>query len=246
MQLSGRYAYAGREHVIEQVLEILGAKVTFSVHNHHNFAWYENGLWVVRKGATPLTEDFAFIGGSMGDDSYIVRGKTPETMYDALSGEADPNAAATVQSLYGDLYNRVVDLGNIGSAPHGAGRQMSRTQAAGKMRKVWACNTRDCGYIEPAGPGVTAIPTCPDCGNRKFRKIRMRDASTAQIDWGAVRTSLTDRGIVVLGAGADEAPGAYKRLDEVLAHHENIEIVHRLSPIGVVMASPDTHDPYKD
>jgi len=237
MKLAGRYAYAGRDYVLNQVLEILGAKPTFYVHNHHNFAWQEgpDKLWVVRKGATPLTEDYAFIGGSMGDDSYIVRGKMP-----------DPQEGH--EQMLDSLYGRVVDLGNLGSAPHGAGRQMSRTKAAGKMRKMWVCPNRNCDFEPiPSTGNKTGFPSnhCPQCGI-PLRRERMRDASTAAIDWDATRASLTERGIVVLGAGADEAPGAYKRLDEVLAHHPNIEIAHRLSPIGVVMAGPDTFDPYKD
>src|SRR5207248_4079360 len=58
MRLAGRYAYAGREAVARHVVrEILGAKITEEVHNHHNFAWREDHggeeFWVVRKGATP-------------------------------------------------------------------------------------------------------------------------------------------------------------------------------------------------
>jgi len=49
------------------------------------------------------------------------------------------------------------------------------------------------------------------------------------------------------GAGTDESPHCYKRLWEVLAHHEaSIRILHRLSPIGVAMAGEDEEDPYKD
>jgi tRNA-splicing ligase RtcB len=48
MELAGRYAYAGREYVIAQVLDILGAKAVETVHNHHNFAWFEDDHWVVR------------------------------------------------------------------------------------------------------------------------------------------------------------------------------------------------------
>src|SRR5690606_16487137 len=40
MNLAGEYAYAGRDVVVEKVLEILGTnETTFEVHNHHNFAW---------------------------------------------------------------------------------------------------------------------------------------------------------------------------------------------------------------
>jgi len=49
------------------------------------------------------------------------------------------------------------------------------------------------------------------------------------------------------GAGTDESPQAYKRLDDVLAaHDETIDIVHRLRPIGVAMAGDNEFDPYKD
>ena len=41
MQLAGDYAYAGRDVVVDKVLEILGAEATHEVHNHHNFAWRE-------------------------------------------------------------------------------------------------------------------------------------------------------------------------------------------------------------
>jgi tRNA-splicing ligase RtcB (3'-phosphate/5'-hydroxy nucleic acid ligase) len=38
MQLAGEYAYAGRDIVTGQVLEILGAEALDEIHNHHNFA----------------------------------------------------------------------------------------------------------------------------------------------------------------------------------------------------------------
>lgn len=121
MKLAGRYAYAGRDHVIGQILKVMGAGSTFEVHNHHNFAWHEkhNGedVFVVRKGATPcFPGQLGFIGGSMADISVIVRGRDTE--------EAR-------QSLY--------------STVHGAGRIMSRTQAAGKMD--WKTGRRKGGSI---------------------------------------------------------------------------------------------------
>lgn len=79
MELAGRYAYAGREWVVERVRAIVGGSVLDSVHNHHNYAWREqhNGkdVWVVRKGATPaFPGQRGFVGGSMGDDAVIVEG----------------------------------------------------------------------------------------------------------------------------------------------------------------------------
>jgi tRNA-splicing ligase RtcB len=110
MQLAGQYAYAGRDVVVNKVLEILGAQSTFEVHNHHNFLWEEEHFgqkyFVVRKGATPaFPGQYGFVGATMGDTSVIIRGVESE------------------QSREG-LYSTV----------HGAGRVMSRTQAAGKKR----------------------------------------------------------------------------------------------------------------
>jgi tRNA-splicing ligase RtcB len=49
------------------------------------------------------------------------------------------------------------------------------------------------------------------------------------------------------GAGVDESPHCYKRLPEVLAAHgDSIRILHRLTPVGVAMASAKEFDPYKD
>ena len=67
------------------------------------------------------------------------------------------------------------------------------------------------------------------------------------IDFAAVQQELSTAGIELRGGAADEAPGAYKRLDQVLAAHgDTIEIVHRLTPLGVAMAGAETFDPYKD
>jgi tRNA-splicing ligase RtcB (3'-phosphate/5'-hydroxy nucleic acid ligase) len=105
MQLAGRYAYAGREWVVERVRRIIGGNVTKTVHNHHNYAWREShdgkDLWVVRKGATPaFPGQKGFVGGSMGDDAVI------------LEGVDSPEAKA---SLY--------------STVHGAGRLFGRNEA---------------------------------------------------------------------------------------------------------------------
>jgi tRNA-splicing ligase RtcB len=55
------------------------------------------------------------------------------------------------------------------------------------------------------------------------------------------------RGVELRGAGTDESPHCYKRLPEVLAHHQNsIRILHTLTPLGVAMAGENEIDPYKD
>jgi tRNA-splicing ligase RtcB len=191
MTLAGEYAYAGREWVIERVRQILGARVTDSVHNHHNFAWRERhgerDLWVVRKGATPaFPGQRGFVGGSMGDDAVILEGIESE---------------AAKESLY--------------STVHGAGRVMSRTEARGR-------SVRD-----------------PATGKRIRQQGRVRhDEMTA---W------LRDKGVTLVGGDLDEAPQAYRRLDDVLAHHAGtVRILHRLRPFAVLMAGKNEFDPFRD
>lgn len=126
MRLAGDYAYAGRDMVVDTVLDILGADATMEVHNHHNFAWEEDHhrqhLYVIRKGATPLWPgQQSFLGGSMCDISVIVEG--------IASDEAERTFRSTV---------------------HGAGRVMGRMQAKGKRCKV--CKGAGCAPGTTTGP----------------------------------------------------------------------------------------------
>jgi tRNA-splicing ligase RtcB len=233
MSLAGEYAYAGRDVVVDRVLEILGAKSTYAVHNHHNFAWrerhFDTDVWVIRKGCTPaFPGQEGFVGATMGEPSVILR------------GTQDP---AGSELLF--------------STVHGAGRVMSRTQAAGRMGNRAECTDRDCDFWvswrnyqherekhgHPAGARFTLCRRHPE-GTMAKRRGRIKDG---RIDFAAVQQQLTRNGIELRGGAADEAPDAYKRLDAVLeAHGDTIEIMHRLTPIGVAMAGAGTFDPYKD
>ena len=58
---------------------------------------------------------------------------------------------------------------------------------------------------------------------------------------------INERRVSLRGGDLDEAPQAYRRLPEVLAHHAGtIHIEHTLRPFGVVMAGADVVDPFKD
>ncbi|MDX2064348.1 MAG: RtcB family protein [Fimbriimonadaceae bacterium] len=84
-------------------------------------------------------------------------------------------------------------------------------------------------------------------GKSRFRGGRKVTDGGGLVDWPTVRASLWERGIVVKGSGADEAPECYRPLGDVLNYHaETIRIVHTLTPLGVAMADGNTHDPYKD
>lgn len=229
MELAGHYAYIGREWVARKVVQILGGNELELVHNHHNFAWRERHavpvagsvhelqvtnteepfvvpivtdpvleareLVVVRKGATPaFPGQRGFVGGSMGDNSVILRGTD--------------NAEA-----HRTLYSTV----------HGAGRVMSRTEAAGKR------------YRNGPKQGQLIL----DASGQPKNAGRISPQMQAQ--W------LRQRGVILRGGGQDEAPQAYRRLPDVLATQGNtIEVLETLTPLIVCMAGANEHDPYKD
>ena len=58
---------------------------------------------------------------------------------------------------------------------------------------------------------------------------------------------LRAKGVHLVGGDLDEAPQAYRRLPDVLAHHAGtVEIEQTLKPFAVVMAGADVFDPFKD
>ncbi len=195
MNLAGAYAMAGREVVIDKVIEILGNPGVINVvHNHHNFAWMEKHFGetycVVRKGCTPaFPGQKGFIGANMWDTSVIVEGIDSEE---------------SKEGLY--------------STVHGAGRILSRTQAAGK--KKWIRGEDGYKRLQIVAPGL--------------------------VDFDLTKQQMILKGVELRGAGADESPECYKDLESVLNYQgDTIRIVHKLRPIGVAMAG-DEYDPYKD
>jgi tRNA-splicing ligase RtcB len=213
MNLAGRYAYAGREWVTKKVVEWLGGTVEEMVHNHHNFAWKEEHwvddlgatqeLIVVRKGATPaFPGQMGFVGGSMGDDSVILRGAETST----ASGDENRQEA----SLF--------------STVHGAGRVMSRTEAAGKRE-------RRSGQLKKYKEGPMAGQVI----------------NAGRVSPQMMQQWLAKSGVVLRGGGCDESPHCYRRLTDVLAAQgDTIEVLEVLSPVIVVMAGENEFDPFKD
>ena len=106
------------------------------------------------------------------------------------------------------------------STIHGAGRVMGRRVAAGK--KKWV-------RVEDGKPKQLIVTS-----EGKISRQMMKD-------W------IEPLAIELRGAGTDESPHCYKRLDEVLGYHsDSIRILHTLRPVGVAMAGEDELDPYRD
>jgi tRNA-splicing ligase RtcB (3'-phosphate/5'-hydroxy nucleic acid ligase) len=220
MSLAGAYAYAGRDLVVNTVLSIIGTWASYEVHNHHNFAWREE---------------------HDGEQWWVVRkGCTPA--FPGQQGFVGATMAEESVILEGTEHGKDA----LFSTVHGAGRAMSRTAAAGKKKKRWSCCNRDCQWVQPPRTHKPDEGRCPVCGHDKLTKRWVQETEGA-IDWERATQEMANRGIELRGAAADEAPGAYKRLDAVLdAHVGTIRVLHRLRPIGVAMAGPDIYDPFKD
>jgi tRNA-splicing ligase RtcB len=227
MKLAGEYAYAGREWVARTVAKIIGAKEVEMVHNHHNFAWKESHyipqynqrteVVVVRKGATPaFPKQRGFVGGSMGDMSVILEGRDHvqemwDTLNDGYDSAVDAGFANKSAKLQADaLYSTV----------HGAGRVMSRTEAAGKRN-------RKTGALKLNAEGNPVKPP--------------RVTQEMMDEW------CRKAGVVRRGGEVDESPHVYRRLPDVLQEQgDTIEVTGVLKPLIVVMAGKDIFDPYKD
>jgi tRNA-splicing ligase RtcB len=79
--------------------------------------------------------------------------------------------------------------------------------------------------------------------NRKTGEVLREGRVSAD----AMQAWLRGKGVHLVGGDLDEAPQAYRRLPDVLAHHEGtVEIEHRLRPFVVLMAGADVFDPFKD
>lgn len=167
--------------------------------------------------------NFAWLETHNGEDYWVVRkGATP----------AFPNQKGFVGSNMEDM-SVILEGKDSGksreafySTVHGAGRIMSRTQATGKRKKTLV------ERIKPDGTPYT------------FTEWKIEGGL---VDFESVKGRVKDKGIILKGAGADEAPEVYKKLSDVLEQHKDtIKVLHKLQPLIVCMAGRDEFDPYKD
>jgi len=211
MELAGRYAYVGREWVARKVMALLGGQEVDVVHNHHNFAWkeihynprtnLEEELVVVRKGATPaFPGQKGFVGGSMGDDAVILEGA------DALrSAETQSDTTIPTVNMTFDEKMLALQQASLCSTVHGAGRVMSRTEAAGKR------NRKTHQVIKPGRISQEALQTWLSGRGVILRGGGLDEAPQAyrrlpdvlQAQGSTVEVLHTLRPVIVVMAGAD-------------------------------------------
>ena len=221
-ELAGRYAYAGprrrrRRGAAASSAPRRSTRSTTTTTSPGARSTTASDVWVVRKGATP-----AFPGQ---------RG---------LRRRDDGRAG-------GDPRGRRL-------ATRRAPRSTRRSTAPGARcrarRPPARRGTRDGVRRAATATGSSAAHTSPASAARVTRGARMRQAPRCRSSRRdrlrrPCRHELAAQGIELRGGAADEAPGAYKRLDEVLAapRGHGPRSLHTLRPIGVAMAGADTFDP---
>ncbi|BBM87369.1 RtcB family protein [Candidatus Uabimicrobium amorphum] len=102
MELMGRYAAANHEIIHEKIIKSLGATPLLQIENHHNFAWKE-----VHDGRELIVHRKGATPAGK-DDLGIIPGSMVNSCY-VVRGKGDETS--------------------LSSAPHGAGRVMSRRKA---------------------------------------------------------------------------------------------------------------------
>ena len=84
-------------------------------------------------------------------------------------------------------------------------------------------------------------------GKKRWRKGQLHRVTKGEISTEMMLNWVKEKGVELRGAGTDESPHCYKRLDDVLKWHDKtIEVLHTLKPIGVAMAGENEFDPYRD
>lgn len=168
MNLAGDYASACHEIIHERLTKAIGGTLLARVENHHNFAWKE----------------------MLNGEEVIVhrKGATPaskDTLGIIPGSMTAPGFLVRGKGLEA----------SINSASHGAGRQMSRTQAIKTI-------TRD-----------------------------------------VMRNMLQEHEVTLIGAGLDEAPGAYKDINKVMASQEElVDVLAKFIPKMVRMADDGSRE----
>ncbi len=105
----------------------------------------------------------------------------------------------------------------------------------------------------PAGTGVLGVipgsmadpafvvrgrgnPASMDSASHGAGRCMSRRAAKARFAWSTVRKQLAEQGIQVLSAGADEVPGVYKNIEQVMRDQRDlVEVVARFDPRIVKM-----------
>ena len=168
MNLAGDYASACHHVIHDRITAAIGATCLKRVENHHNFAWKE-----IHFG-----------------EEYIVHRKGATPAAEGVLGIIPGSMTAP-----GFLVKGKGKPESLASASHGAGRQMSRSQA--------------------------------------FKTVKREE----------LKETLKAHGVTLIGAGLDEAPMAYKNIEDVMRSQEDlVDVLARFTPKMVRMAEDGSRE----
>lgn len=168
MNLAGDYASACHKVIHDKISSAIGGNILAKVENHHNFAWKEQ--WK--------------------NEEVVVHRKGATPAAEGVMGIIPGSMTAP-----GFLVRGRGNEDSLNSASHGAGRQMSRTQA--------------------------------------IKTISHAD----------MRRTLAEHNVTLIGAGRDEAPGAYKDIRMVMASQQDlVDVVAIFNPKIVRMADDGSRE----
>lgn len=115
-----KFASANRERIATEVTWAIrehcygGAEMYLSINKCHNFAAYENGQWVHRKGATPAFEEMpGVIPGNMLDGTCIVRGCGNKSALNSSSHGAGRRLGRKAAKRELDLESYIASMGGV-------------------------------------------------------------------------------------------------------------------------------------
>ena len=201
---------------------------------------------VVFRTGTPLAEDYVAAMQLAGDYAYAGREWVVHTVVTRILGTVATDHVhnhhnfAWRETHGGETYW----VHRKGATPAFPGQRgfvgATMGETAVILRGVEGRRAAGALYSTVHGAGRVMSRTQATGKFRGWGKKR-RQISPGSVDFSKWKTEIARRGIVLRGGGADEAPECYKRLDAVLAAHEGtVEIEHRLRPVGVAMAGPET------
>jgi len=162
MNLAGDYASACHNQIHRRLIKAMDARLLARVENHHNFAWKE-----IHNGQEVIVHR---------------KGATP-------AGKGVLGIIPGSMTAPGYIVRGRGEAASLHSASHGAGRAMSRFNAA---------------------------------------------QSISQYE---LNKYLKEQGVILVGGGPDEAPMAYKNINEVMAAQSSlVDVIGRFQPKIVRMA----------
>jgi tRNA-splicing ligase RtcB len=163
MELMGRYAQANHHLIHRHFLRRTGLQALAFVENHHNFAWRQDDGTVVHRKGATPAEQ-----GRPG----IVPGSSGTASY-LVEGKANPRA--------------------LDSAPHGAGRPFSRSEAVRR---------HDAAAVEAwmAQQDIATIGLAPDETFRAYKDIEAVIAASGEL----VEVVARMRPVAVVMGGASD------------------------------------------